>query len=173
MVKRTTSFIAAGSLLIAMLVAPAATADLYTGAIVGYSNVEYTEAATNQLSEASPILLQAQAGYFFNDYLAVEGRFGTGLKRTDGIAVNSLASAYVKGNIPVTNQIAMYALAGYVASEVDNNGNGKVSDSGFSFGLGMHYALSSETAVTVEFINASASDNLGLSAVNLGFQYRF
>ena len=88
MVKRTTSFIAVGSLLIAMLVAPAATADLYTGAIVGYSNVEYTEAATNQLSEASPILLQAQAGYFFNDYRAVEGRFGTGLKRTDGIAVN-------------------------------------------------------------------------------------
>ena len=73
----------------------------------------------------------------------------------------------------MTNQIAMYALAGYVVSEVDNNGNGKVSDSGFSFGLGMHYALSSETAVTVEFINASASDNLGLSAVNLGFQYRF
>ncbi|EOD81605.1 hypothetical protein D515_02575 [Grimontia indica] len=173
MVKRMTNPVAVASLLVATLTAPQAAADFYAGAMAGYSNVEHTSASNNTLSEASPILLQAQAGYFFNDYLAVEGRFGTSLKRTDGIAVNSLASGYVKGNIPVTNQIAMYALAGYVAADIDHHGTGSVSDSGFSFGLGAHYALSSETAVTLEFVNAPISDNLGVSALNLGFQYRF
>ncbi|WP_158174556.1 outer membrane beta-barrel protein [Grimontia hollisae] len=173
MVKRKTSPIAVASLLIAALTVPQAVADLYAGALVGYSNVEHTQTATNQLTETSPILLQAQAGYFFNDYLAVEGRFGTSLKRTDGLVVNGLASGYVKGNIPVTNQIAMYALAGYVVTDIDHHGTGSVSDSCFSFGLGAHYALSSETAVTLEFVNAPAGDNLGISALNLGFQYRF
>ncbi|OEE81967.1 hypothetical protein A1OQ_20435 [Enterovibrio norvegicus FF-162] len=163
--------------MLAVFTAPQAVADLYAGAMVSYANVESRPSSDAAIQEATPILLQAQAGYFFNDYLALEGRYGTSLQRTDGMAVNSVASAYVKGNIPVTNQIAMYALAGYVATDIDNAMSGSVSESGASFGLGMHYALSSETAVTFEFINVPSSgsnnDNVGLSALNLGFQYRF
>ncbi|MDD1796045.1 porin family protein [Enterovibrio sp. ZSDZ42] len=159
--------------LLAALSAPSALADVYAGALLGYSNTEYVTSTQAGVSEASPLLLQAQVGYFFNDYVALEARYGTSLQRTDGVSINSLASAYVKGNIPVSDQIAMYALVGVSATDIDYNASHSTSHSGISFGLGTHYALSRDTALTFEFVNAQSGENTNLNAVNLGFQYRF
>ncbi|MDF4381917.1 porin family protein, partial [Vibrio parahaemolyticus] len=84
-----------------------ASADFYAGALVSYSNAEFLHSSSS-VTEGNPFLLQAQAGYFFNDYLAFEARYGTSVQRDSGLAVDSLASGFIKLNMPVSERIALY-----------------------------------------------------------------
>ncbi|MEF1248690.1 porin family protein [Vibrio owensii] len=148
-----------------------ASADFYAGALVSYSNAEYHPSSS--VVEGSPFLLQAQAGYFFNDYVALEARYGTSVQRDDGLAIDSLASGFVKLNMPVSERIALYGLAGYSSVQVDQQNIGSGKDQGFSFGLGMHYALDKHNAVVFEFVDSVSEDEVRLNALTLGFQHRF
>ncbi|NMV23313.1 outer membrane beta-barrel protein, partial [Vibrio parahaemolyticus] len=65
------------------------------------------------VKEGSPFLLSAQVGYFFNDYIGLEGRYGTSVQRDSGLAVDSVLSGFVKLNMPVSERVALYGLAGY------------------------------------------------------------
>lgn len=154
-----------------------ASANFYSGALVSYSNAEYhhtsSQNSQSTVSEGNPFLLQAQAGYFFNDYLALEARYGTSVQRDSGLAVDSLASGFVKLNMPVAERIALYGLAGYSSVQIDKQGVGSLKEQGFSFGLGMHYALDKHNAVVFEFIDSASEDQVRLNALTIGFQHRF
>lgn len=145
-------------------------ADTYAGLNLAYSDGEYQTSTVWQ--KASPFIAQAQIGYFFSDYLAVEGRYATSIKRSDDLAVDSLASALIKANMPVTDRIALYALAGYSYARVDYQ-HQATNDSGATFGLGLHYALSGSTAITGEFVNYLAGDDVRLTALQFGIQFKF
>ncbi|WP_017190000.1 porin family protein [Vibrio harveyi] len=148
-----------------------ASADFYAGALVSYSNAEFHHSSS--VTEGNPFLLQAQAGYFFNDYLAFEARYGTSVQRDSGLAVDSLASGFIKLNMPVSERIALYGLAGYSSVQIDQQNVGSNKDQGFSFGLGMHYALDKQNAVVFEFVDSTSEDQVRLNALTLGFQHRF
>jgi len=151
----------------------AASADFYAGALVSYANAEYQHSSTSPAAEGNPFLLQAQAGYFFNDYLALEARYGTSVQRASGLSVDSLASGFVKLNMPVSGRFALYGLAGYSSAQIDQQSVGSNRDQGFSFGLGMHYALDKHNAVVFEFVDSTSEDQVRLNAMTLGFQHRF
>ncbi len=167
----------------------AASADFYAGALISYADAEYRAptsstslgsvellnppAPSYKVSDASPLLIQAQAGYFFNDYLALEARYGTSMQRDGGLNVDQLASAYVKMNVPITDRFAMYGLTGYSSVEINQQQNGSIKEQGFSFGVGMHFALSRHNAVVFEFVDSASEENLRLNAFTLGFQHRF
>ncbi len=146
-------------------------ADFYAGALVSYSNAEYHHSSS--VTEGNPFLLQAQVGYFFNDYLGLEARYGTSVQRESGLAVDSLASGFVKLNMPVSERIALYGLAGYSSAQIDQQSTGSDKDQGFSFGLGMHYALDKSNAVVLEFVDSTSGEQVRLNAITLGFQHRF
>ncbi len=150
-----------------------ASADFYAGALLSYSNAEYLHTSSSSVAEGSPFLLQAQAGYFFNDYLALEARYGTSLERDGGLSVDSIASGFAKFNIPVSERVALYGLAGYSSVQIDKQNTGSGDDQGFSFGMGVHYALDSQSAVVFEFVDTLSSDDARLNAMSLGFQHRF
>jgi hypothetical protein len=170
--KRTKLTLVA-ALLGSSLCAHSAFANLYAGAAFTYAGAEYQHSEQTSSADASPLMIQAQLGYFFNDYFAVEGRYGTSIQRSGGLNVDSLASALLKGNVPVTDQLSMYGLLGYSSVTIDQQNVGSGTHGGASFGLGMHYALSSDTALTFEFLNNLNSDNARLNGLTLGFQYRF
>ncbi|MCA6719971.1 porin family protein [Vibrio sp. 1409] len=149
-----------------------ASADFYAGALVSYSNAEFHH-SSSPVTEGNPFLLQAQAGYFFNDYLAFEARYGTSVQRDSGLAVDSLASGFIKLNMPVSERVALYGLAGYSSVQIDQQNVGPSKDQGFSFGLGMHYALGKQNAVIFEFVDSTSEDQARLNALTLGFQHRF
>ncbi|HGS5279617.1 TPA: porin family protein [Vibrio parahaemolyticus] len=149
-----------------------ASADFYAGALVSYSNAEFLHSSSS-VTEGNPFLLQVQAGYFFNDYLAFEARYGTSEQRDNGLAVDSLASGFLKLNMPVSERIALYGLAGYSSVQIDQQNVGSNKDQGFSFGLGMHYALDKQNAIVFEFVDSTSEDQVRLSALTLGFQHRF
>jgi hypothetical protein len=148
-----------------------ASADFYAGALVSYSNAEFSYASS--VTEGSPFLLQAQAGYFFNEYIALEASYGNSVQRASGLAVDSLASGFVKLNMPVSERFALYGLAGYSSVQIDQQSVGSDKEQGFSFGLGMHYALDKHNAVVFEFVDSSSEDQVRLNAITLGFQHRF
>ncbi|TOE32791.1 porin family protein [Vibrio parahaemolyticus] len=149
-----------------------ASADFYAGALVSYSNAEFHH-SSSVAAEGNPFLLQAQAGYFFNDYLAFEARYGTSVQRDSGLAVDSLASGFLKLNMPVSERIALYGLAGYSSVQIDQQNVGSNKDQGFSFGLGMHYALDKQNAIVFEFVDCTSEDQVRLNALTFGFQHRF
>lgn len=148
-----------------------ASADMYAGFIASYADTEYQ--INTQTNTANPYLVQAQLGYFINDYIALEGRYGTSVQRDGDLAVDSLVSGYIKGNVPVTERIAMYGLAGYSYTKVDVKNVSDAKQGSFSFGVGFHYALSSSNAITLEFSNNVNSDDINLSTFSIGFQHRF
>lgn len=150
-----------------------ASADFYAGALVNYSNAEYHDLSTSQVTEGNPFVLQAQVGYFFNDYLALETRYGTSVQRESGLSIDSVASGFVKLNVPVSERVALYGLAGYSGVQIDKQKTGTIKDQGVSFGLGMHYALSKYNAVVFEFVDSISEEQVRLNAITFGFQHRF
>ncbi len=143
-----------------------ASADFYAGALLSYSNAEYLHTSSSSVAEGSPFLLQAQAGYFFNDYFALEARYGTSLERDSGLSVDSILSGLAKFNIPVSERVAFYGLAGYSSVQVDQQNLGSGDEQGFSFGMGVHYALDNRSAVVFEFVDTLAEDKVRLNALS-------
>ncbi|NNN41935.1 MULTISPECIES: outer membrane beta-barrel protein [Vibrio] len=150
-----------------------ASADFYAGALVSYSNAELKSSSSESVKEGSPFLLSAQAGYFFNDYIGLEGRYGTSVQRDSGLAVDSAMSGFFKLNMPVSERVALYGLAGYSSVRLDLQNVGSYKEQGFSFGLGMHYALNKQSAVVFEFVDNVSEDQVRLNSITLGFQHRF
>ncbi|WP_221074103.1 outer membrane beta-barrel protein [Agarivorans aestuarii] len=149
-----------------------AQANTYAGAIFSYTSTEYNIDGTSAES-GRPLLFQAQIGHYFNDYVALEGRYGVSTGRSGGISVDGLASLLVKGNVPITDQTAIYALVGGSSAKLDQQNKGSSTETGMSFGLGAHYALGKQTALTLEYLNSLNTDKARIGGVNLAFQYRF
>jgi len=148
-------------------------ADVYTGVSLGYSDTEIQQTSSASWQDASPIFIQGQIGYFFSDYIGAEVRYGTSVERESDVSVDTLASVFMKGNIPVTDQMALYALAGYSDVSTNISNGGDITDNGISLGIGLHYAFNAHQAATVEFIKYTDRDNVRLNGLQIGFQYRF
>ena len=110
------------------------------------------------------------AGYDFNEYVAIEGRFATSLFEEDYAEVTTY-SIFVKPQYPVTEEFKIYALLGFGNVTVDATdaggsyfgavpsivGNTLMDESGFQWGLGVSYAVTEEIGVFFDYV-AFASD---------------
>ena len=133
-----------------------------------------------------------QAGYQFNDYIAVEGRYWANVSDLD--VVNqagqgySLAGAdawglYVKPMYPVTDTFDVYALLGYGGfshnSEKLNGGNG------FSWGVGASYSVTESVDLFIDYTSiyndsrdfknngVAVTKDLDIDTINFGVSYNF
>ena len=96
------------------------------------------------------------AGYNYNQYIAIEGRYTdtvgdmdvsddlSSLNHPDGSYERQVTSAaiYLKPQYPVTSQMNAYALLGYANTTIDyTNGiqNSTTDENGFSYGAGFEY----------------------------------
>lgn len=136
-----------------------------------------TDSQTIIDDSVSSVMLQA--GYKFNDYVAIEGRYWAG-GTTDRVLVSPFVEAdvdidawglYVKPMYPVTEAFNIYALLGYASSTYDaqfysgsvsgsfNNG---VDYDGFSWGIGAEYEFNESWALFVDYtvLYDDSSDNL-------------
>jgi len=115
-----------------------------------------------------------QAGYNFNQYVAVEGRYWFGIE--DSFASDSLDFAnvnydnsvdawgiYVKPQYPIGEAFNVYALLGYASSEYNAGATGGLVDAGeldgFSWGLGAGYAFTENVSVFVDYVELYNDDN--------------
>jgi len=127
------------------------------------------------------------AGYYFNQYFGIEGRY---TQSFGGLDVTPPGSAnvgtlknyglYVKPMYSVTTGLALYGLAGYGKSSYEKN-NVTHSKSDFQWGLGAKYELSNGVGLFVDYIEMYSGNNYdGITGVhtqfdgmNLGATYTF
>jgi opacity protein-like surface antigen len=122
-----------------------------------------------------------QAGYKFNQYVSVEGRYWIGLEE-DVLVNNNLYNdytanswgLYVKPMYPVYDGLDVYALLGYASTNYDE----VVMDAdGFSWGLGVEYTFSNNIGLFIDY--ASLNYDSGtynddyVDTYNFGVNYKF
>ncbi len=117
--------------------------------------------------------LMLQAGYKFNDYIAVEGRYWFGIDDNDwnmhlrphGIkprqdVTYDAWAIYVKPMYPVTESFDVYALLGYGAVSFDYTfGDTDFDDTdSFSWGLGVDYSFTENISVFADYTSMYDDD---------------
>ena len=95
-----------------------------------------------------------QAGYNFNEYVAVEGRYSTSISNEDLVEMNGW-SLFVKPQYPVTEDFNIYALIGFGGVTLDpvNNSGVDVDETGFQWGLGVSYDITESIAIFADYTN--------------------
>ena len=120
-----------------------------------------------------------QAGYKFNDYVALEGRYWIGMDDNTWTHYNTLDvtaeidtwGIYVKPMYPVTESFDIYALLGYADADYTVKGSGYTLTAdafdGFSWGIGADYSF------TDSVNNAGNNVDFTIDTWNFGVTYQF
>jgi len=123
------------------------------------------------------------AGYDFNEYVAVEGRYTATFMKDDTSKMSGF-SIFVKPQYPVSDEFSVYGLVGYGLVNIDNTNsthNIDVNEKGFQWGLGASYAVTEDISISLDytllgkdmdgrFLRENSAD---IDAITLGIQYRF
>lgn len=151
------------------------------------------DVTTNKGSEDYDQIM-LQAGYKFNSYVAVEGRYWLGLSDNAWAAISSNLiqsvgeidawGIYVKPMFPVTRGLDIYALLGYANTDyfITNSLIGSGDLDGFSWGLGASYEFENKFSVFIDYTelyNDDYTNSLGwkiddtIDVTTVGVSYRF
>ena len=184
--KRTTKLLAGifgATVLAAAAVAPAQAQQsqspqgYYAG--VTLSTLHYEESGNGT---AKPSAIGVKIGREINKYLAIEGRFGTGISDDNmgntgiNVSLDYSLGAYAKGILPLTPRIALYGLAGVTYAELSASAGGlRVggSDSDFSYGFGADFGIGATTSVNVEWARVFEGSSYKLDAISVGLNFKF
>lgn len=160
----------------------------YLGLGVGY--ISFNNDFTSEEITSNTFMLQA--GYQYNRYIALEGRYAFGFNT--GYDAGNLASPifpydgtvsnwgiYVKPMYPIDN-FSVYALLGYGEVMLDNILNGDAVDGGFQWGLGASYAFTESVSVFVDYVSlyndtgfdwVATKADIDVDTWTLGVSYKF
>ena len=183
-------------------VAVASDAGFYAGIAYGAVSTEFdaslgTEAISLDIDHST---IMFQAGYQFNTYLAVEGRYWTAVSDADTSFTytdsanpenNEYGSEdldddsnawgiYLKPMYPVANAFTVYGLVGYGNVELDIEGISS-DESSFQWGLGGSYDVNDNFAVFVDYVSLYDDDDsidgisgdVTVDSWNFGVTYKF
>jgi len=153
-------------------VEPATVGGFYMG--LGYGGME-AKLSTDlfNINKTSDTFNQVmfQAGYKFNEYVAVEGRYYWGTDNNSWNWYDNLAGAeilggqsvsadawdiFVKPMYPVTDNMNIYALLGYGETSFDYSWGRSTNfgdTGGFAWGLGADYAFNDNWSIFVDYID--------------------
>ena len=144
------------------------TSSFYVG--LGYSYMNIDPDNSSEVDGDAVLLL---AGYNFNQYIGVEGRY-SGL--TDCLENTAI---YLKPMYPMGG-ITLYGLLGY--GQVDYDHGVSLSESGFQWGLGASYEVVENIGVFVDYTSlyddtgfdgALPNQDVLADSINIGFTYTF
>ena len=139
-----------------------------------------------------------QAGYQYNEYIAVEGRYwiGVGDLEQSGSLTNDLSGdysawgLYVKPMYPVTEEFDIYALLGYASTSLETDSGSYWDTDSFSWGLGAQYEVAENIVLFADYVNLGMPDSfdftdgngvihsdvdadINLYTINVGVSYKF
>ncbi len=127
------------------------------------------------------------AGYNFNAYIAVEGRYNDSFTHDDQIEMNSW-SLFVKPQYPVSEDFSVYALLGYGGLDLSGSLLSAeppipvvdVDNTTFQWGIGMSYRVMENVSLFVDYVWLSNSIDdvnnvyqLSVDAFTIGVNYQF
>ncbi len=161
----------------------------YIGLGFGQASVDDDPSA----EEITSTMIMLQAGYQYNEYVAVEGRVSYGFNSDyePGITGNLSSDynenifswgIYMKPMYPITDAFDIYALLGYGGVQLGNLESGDAYESGFQWGLGAQYAVTENIAVFADYVKLyddtgfdyrAQLEDVDSDAWTLGVSYRF
>ncbi len=157
---------------------------------MGLGSASVNDDFTNEEISNNTVMLQA--GYQYNAYVAIEGRYtfgfntdydpgNTGNQSSDYDDDFSSWGIYVKPMYPI-GDFSIYALLGYGGLMLDSLESGDAYESGFQWGLGAGYAFTEEVSVFVDYISLyddtgfdyrAQLDDIDSDTWTLGVSYKF
>ena len=154
----------------------------YLGLGYGFMNVtrDSALASTEDGIDEDFSSVMLQAGYKFNSYFAVEGRYWFGLDDVDlGTVANpdvvdapDAWGIYAKPMFPVTEDLDIYGLVGYADVSFEEE-----DFDGFSWGLGLSYEITESFAVFADYValtdETNAFEDFNVETYNVGVTYNF
>ena len=131
---------------------------LYLG--LGFGQAKVNNDDTSEEFKSTTMLLQA--GYQYNEYIALEGRytFGLNMDYSPGSTVSQSSDyngdfsswgLYVKPMYPI-GDFSLYALFGYGGLMLDELAGGDAYESGFQWGVGADYAINDNISVFLDYV---------------------
>ena len=123
------------------------------------------------------------AGYNFNSYIGIEGRYSTSVSKSDAVSMDGW-SLFLKPQYPVSDAFNVYALLGYggVTMDPENNSLVNVDDTGFQWGIGADYAVTEQVSIFVDYTSLASNMSgvysngaleVDADAVTIGVTYAF
>ncbi|QOR62632.1 outer membrane protein [Sulfurovum sp. ST-21] len=123
-----------------------------------------------------------QAGYNFNTYMALEGRYTTSVSQEDRVEMEGW-SLFVKPQYPLDESFSIYALLGFgnVTLNGVNGINIDVDDTGFQWGVGMSYLIMEDLSLFTDYTSLGndmdgfydGASKADADAVTVGVTYSF
>ena len=156
-------------------------AGFYIGAGYGWSNStgDYGVNLSESWDENYGSIM-IDAGYKFNSYVAVEGRYWFGLSSSNDLGWTSGAEdatldswgIYVKPMYPVTDAFDVYALLGYGSSTIsfDNANYPDLDADGFSWGLGAAYSFTDNVSMFIDYTSLVNDEDVSVAGIGLNAQ---
>ncbi len=157
---------------------------------MGLGSASVNDDFTNEEISNNTVMLQA--GYQYNAYVAIEGRYtfgfntdydpgNTGNQSSDYDDDFSSWGIYVKPMYPI-GDFSIYALLGYGGVMLDSIENGDAYESALQWGLGAGYAFTEEVSIFVDYISLyddtgfdyrAQLDDIDSDTWTLGVSYKF
>ncbi len=186
-IKKTLSVLI-GSLILSAGAASVSAENYYFGAQFAQTTYEQSGTSANPSAddgEADPNAIILIGGYNFSENIALEGRLGFDGGDDDfnfnsggsiGIEVDQLVSILAKFSLG--SSVSPYLLVGFSDIELESAGGQVVEGDGVSFGVGVDFSVSENTAIALEYVQYADFDISGggdaeFSAVSLGVNFGF
>jgi opacity protein-like surface antigen len=154
---------------------------LYVG--TGYSAMHMSH--TDTLGDAEGNSISLLAGYTFNTYLAIEGRY---LRTLGDLSVDigtdrgdlSTVALYLKPQYRFADIFILYGLFGYGQVSLDN-GTEEQQESGFQYGAGVSMMATDNIGIFVDYtrlyddgtFDGLQNRDISVDSVNIGVYYKF
>jgi opacity protein-like surface antigen len=163
-----------------LIFAASLSSSVFADNYLGLSYVQLIE--TSQWpTRSEPTAIQIASGAKVHDYIGVEGRFGFGLSKDEGIKLDNYFGAYAKFHITPKSVFDPYILLGYTIAELSgDNGfprNGDKKNNDFSNGFGINFNLSEKAVLNIEWVRYIDGQAITLDrdikAISLGGAWNF
>ena len=111
----------------------------------------------------SPGALTGRVGVGFGKYFAVEGEGSVGVRKANGVKLNSEIGAYGLAKLPIGERFDIFAKAGAARTDFSPGG----SDSGFAYGAGGDFLFTDHDGIRADWTrhDYNAIDSYSLAYV--------
>lgn len=146
-----------------------------------YGDVGYQHHSIDQNGVDADIgTITGHAGYAFTPNLTVEGELGFGIADEDvgggvDLGVNYLVGAYGRVQAPVSENLTLFARAGFVQLEAEAQGPGgsaSESETGAGYGVGGEFHFDGSNGIRADYTRYDIED-LEVDAFYIGYSRKF
>jgi opacity protein-like surface antigen len=154
---------------------------------IGYTSVTVKDNDQGFTFKSSPTAVRGILGYEINPNFAIEGLAAFGMKsdkiKENGstlpgakFEIDNVFGIYAKPKVKFTPELEGFVRAGFAQTKATYSEPGyseSDSESSFSYGLGMNYALNKTTSLNVDYMSYYKKDGVTATGFTFGVGYKF